>query len=59
MIKIDQSLKGNEVVASVSKSAEKNQDIAPKTDDETVSVTELFGETKNDESERIQNGNSS
>ena len=55
MIKIDQSLKGNEVVASVSKSAEKNQDIAPKTDDETVSVTELFGETKNDESEDSNN----
>ncbi|GIT57721.1 MAG: hypothetical protein Ct9H300mP18_11500 [Candidatus Neomarinimicrobiota bacterium] len=32
MIKIDQSLKGNEVVAAVSKSTEPNQDIAPKTE---------------------------
>ena len=55
MIKIDQSLKGNEVVAAVSKSTEPNQDIAPKTEDETVSVTELFGETKNDGSEDTNN----
>ena len=55
MIKIDQSLKGNEVVTAVSKSTESNQDIAPKIEDETVSVTELFGETKNDGSEDTNN----
>ena len=53
MIKIDQSLKGNEVVATVSKSTETSQDITPKAQDETVSVTELFGETQNDESRDI------
>ena len=53
MIKIDQSLKGNEVVATVSKSTETSQEITPKAQDETVSVTELFGETQNDESRDI------
>ena len=53
MIKIDQSLKGNEVVAEVSKSTEPSQEIAPIDEDETVSVTELFGETEKNNSDDI------
>ena len=53
MIKIDQSLKGNEVVAEVSKSTESSQEIAPIDEDETVSVTELFGEIEKNNSDDI------
>ena len=53
MIKIDQSLKGNEVVAKVSKSTETNQEIAPIDKNETVTVTELFGETEKNNSEDV------
>jgi len=53
MIKIDQSLKGNEVVAEVSKSTESSQEIAPIDEDETVSVTELFGEIEKNNSDDV------
>ncbi|MEA1882199.1 MAG: protein translocase subunit SecD [Candidatus Marinimicrobia bacterium] len=47
MIKIDQVLKGDESIASVTESAQEEKKEEPsESDDQTVSVSELFGETE-------------
>ena len=50
MIRIDQSLKGNELVSDFVNTGELVQEDKPKDSDQTVSVSELFGETETSES---------
>ena len=49
MIRIDQALKGTEYVADFADSAQPVMENSPQDNDQTVSVSELFGENENNE----------
>lgn len=56
MVKIDQAVKGDKSITAITKAASQVKTEEPvKGDDETVSVSELFGDTENSESESDAN----